>query len=77
VQTVVPFILGMDPYKLRGTNLLGRDDLQLLTAAAPSPVCEAIVNPVSRDVIAAARTSLRSISSSGPRLTPILMNRGR
>ena len=47
------------------------------TAAAPSPVCEAIVNPVSREVNAAARTSFPSISSSGPRLTPVLMNRGR
>src|SRR5882724_1369281 len=35
VHTVVPFILGMDPDELRGTDFLGRDDLQLLPGGRP------------------------------------------
>jgi hypothetical protein len=46
------------------------------SAAAPSPVWHAMVSPVSRAVIAAARTNLRSTSWSGPRFTPVLMKRG-
>ena len=45
-------------------------------AARPVPVWEAIVSPVVRLVVAAARTSFRSTSDSGASSTPIFMNAG-
>src|SRR5260370_19630602 len=35
VQAVVPFILGMNPDELRGTDVPGSDDLQLLHGGSP------------------------------------------
>ena len=35
VQTVIPFILGMDPDELRGTDLFGHDHLYLLHCSSP------------------------------------------
>jgi hypothetical protein len=62
VNGVVFFAVGVNPDELRRATLFEATISTCSSAAAPEPVCEAMVSPVSREAMAAASISLRSSS---------------